>query len=502
MARTLLFSGFDLRAPELPADARLLRPPSPRPALEPFSEACQRALEEPISGKRLADYLKPNARVAVVIDDPSLPVPPQSRDCRREMLAAVLSVLEDHGVRGNRVTVLVANGLSRQWRTPELVERFGQASMERYPIQSHDAESGPSLLRLGEEPEGPVELNRAVLEADVVVHLNVVSSPLHPGLFSLVSGTAGYRTARFLASPQVLAQDPAPLRPGSAYHRMHERVAGWLRRQVPVVQLSAVLNNELWPPAIGALLRGEEGQGLTRPLQMWNALPGAVRHRAARLLHASYRPIAVMCGDPEAVAPRVLEHFRTQHEVTAEGQADVLVFGLPDLGPGSVGASQNPVLAAHLALGFVSNLFTDKPLLREGGVLVFANPLTPSFDRRAHLPHEEFYEKVLRIERDPQAIHERFEPYFAGRPEFVANYQRRFAFHGAHPLHVWNLSHAARKRAGRIIVAHGDPRACARLGFTPAVDVEEALDKAREHAGGSAQVTVMELPPPFWVRVT
>ena len=499
MARTLLFSGFDLRAPELPADARLLLPPPSLPALEPFAEACARALEEPLSGKRLADYLKPNARVAVVIDDPSLPVPPQSRDCRKEMLAAVLSVLEDHGVGQNRVAVLVANGLSRQWRQTELAELFGAELLAKYPVQSHDAESGPSLLRLGEEPEGPVELNRAVLEADVLVHLNVVSSPLHAGLFGVVSGTAGYRTARYLASPQVLAKDPAPMRPGSAYHRVHERIAGWLRKQVPVVQLSAVLNNELWPPALSALLKSEDG--LTRPLQMWNALPAAVRHRAARHLKAGYRPIAVLSGEPEAVSARALELFYRQHEVSTEAQADVLVFGLPDLGPSSIGASQNPVLAAHLALGFAGNLFTERPLLREGGVLVFANPLTPSFDRRAHLPHEEFYEKVLRIERDPLAIHERFEPYFAGRPEFVSNYQRRFAFHGAHPLYAWYLSHAARKRAGRIIVAHGDPRACARLGFTPAVDVEEALDKAREFTGGKPEVAVMALPPPFWVRV-
>jgi len=57
-------------------------------------------------------------------------------------------------------------------------------------------------------------------------------------------------------------------------------------------------------------------------------------------------------------------------------------------------------------------------------------------------------------------------------------------------------------RAARIIVAHGDPRACARLGFTPAVDVEEALEKARDFLGDpKPHVAVMELPPPFWVRV-
>lgn len=499
MPRSLLLSGFDLRAPELPSHARLLLPPIPLPGLEGFVEACERALEEPIAGAPLPSHLKPNVRVAVVIDDPSQPVPPMSKDCRREMLAAVLSVLGNHGVRSNRVAVLVANGLSRQWRASELTEVFGLQSTASYPMQSHDAEAGTSLSRVGEEPEGPVEFNRSLVEADVVIHLNVVSTPLMAGLFPLATGATGYRTARFLSAPQVLTKDDAPFIPGSPYHQIHERVGRHLQKKVPIFQLSAVLNNELWPPALTALLRGEDG--LSRPLQMWNALPVAVRHRAARLLKANFRPIAVLGGDPDAVAPRALELFHRQHELAAEGDASIFVFGLPDIGPASFGAAQNPVLSANLALGYVANLFTHKPIFRKAGVVIFANPLAPIFDRKAHLPHEDFYEKVLRIERDPVAIHERFEPYFAGRPEFVANYQRRFAFHGAHPLYSWYLTHPARRRAGRIIVAHGDPRSCARLGFTPAVDVEDALEKAREFLGEEKpSISVMELPPPFFVR--
>ena len=34
-----------------------------------------------------------------------------------------------------------------------------------------------------------------------------------------------------------------------------------------------------------------------------------------------------------------------------ERQSDVVLFGLPDQGPGSVGTSQNPILVANLALG-------------------------------------------------------------------------------------------------------------------------------------------------------
>jgi lactate racemase len=268
-----------------------------------------------------------------------------------------------------------------------------------------------------------------------------------------------------------------------------------------VMQLAAVLNNELWTSSIASLLRSE--QGLSRPLQMWNALPSAVRHRAARVMRASYRPISALAGPPDAVAPRALELFLRQHEVQAQGgEADVLIFGLPDLGPFSVGTAQNPVLVTNLALGFIANLFTRAPLLREGGVIIFLNPLTPSFDARAHRPHLDFYEKVLRVEREPEGIHERYEPYLAARPELVADYQRRYAFHGAHPLLAWYQCAPARRRTSRIIVAGGDPRACARLGLMGSSDIDDALRKAKEALAMDApKVRVLELPPPFFVKV-
>jgi hypothetical protein len=498
--RTLLFSGFDVRAPLIPDDARVLLPPIPLPEINDFKGAVERALAEPVEGPPLSQVLKPTSRITIVVDDPSLPVPPVSKDCRREMLEAILHTTALAGVRAHRLTLLVANGLSRQWHNTELTDLFGVETTAAYPMVCHDAEDGDALARLGDEPEGPVEVNRALVDADLIIHVNVVSTPGMSGLFGLVSGTVGYRTARWLSGPAAYALDENPLSPGSRLHANHERVAARLTSKVPVLQVSAVLNNELWAPALAALLRSDHG--ISRPLQMWNALPVAVRHRAARLLKASYRPIAVFAGSPQRVAARALEAFYRQHEISTQGEVDLLLFGLPDQGPSSVRTAQNPVLAAHLALGFVSNLWSGKPMLRKGGVLIFANPLTPVFDRGVHAPHEEFYQRVLRLERDPATIWEKYEPQLAGRPEFVAGYQRRFAFHAAHPMHAWYACEPMRRRAERIIVAHGDPRVCARMGFTPAADVEEALEKAHDFLGQqNPETLVLEIPPPFWVRV-
>ena len=503
MSTALLVSGFDLVQFEVPDGAQVLLPPNSLPPLQDFKESVLRALDEPLAGPPLARRVNASSRICIVLDDPSLPVPPASRDARGEMLEAVLEALVSFGVKTARVTALIANGLSRQWRPAELSEWLGPKSTSQIGVRCHDAEQLSELVRIADEPSGPVEISRHLIECDLLIHLNVVSMPIQAGSFGIIQGAVGYRTARELNAPAMFSGGESPFVPGSAWHVAHEKISALLEKKVPILQVSTVLNNELWTPGIAALLHSEDEDRLSRPLQMWNALPASVRHRAARAMRSSFRPIEVMSGPPEAVSPRARELFFRQHEVLSEGEADVLVFGLPDLGPWSVRTAQNPVLVANLALGFVANLFTDRPLVRDGGAIIFANPLTPSFNTRHHRVHEEFYEKVLRIEREPEAIHERYEPWLASRPEFVADYQRRYAFHGAHALISWYQCTPMRRLASRIIVAHGDPRACSRLGFMAAPNLEAALRKAKESvANAEPKVRVLELPPAFFTRVT
>ncbi|HVE83583.1 MAG TPA: lactate racemase domain-containing protein [Myxococcales bacterium] len=500
MPSTLMMSGFDLRVVDLPEEVRILMALRAQLPLDDARMAIVKAMMAPVAGPPLTDLVASDARVTVLIDDLSLPVPPPSHDPRADMLDHVLAQLQQKGIRPAQIKILVANGLSRQWRPVELADALGERTLAAHPVICHDAEDSHQLARIGEIDGAPIDVNKALVEADLVVHLNVVSTPLMAGAYPVVKGVLGYKTVRGLVTPELFDED-APFLPGSALARAHQRVAELLFARVKVVQLSTVLSNDLWPPPVAAVLQGSTATSLTRPLQMWNALPGAVRHRAARLLRASYRPLWFGFGPPGEVEPRARAAFRRQHEVAVEGEADVLLFGLPDVGPGSVRSAQNPVLAAELALGYVYHLFTQRPLLRQGGAIIIANPFTPEF-HRAHLPHEEFYERVLRLERDPRVIHEKYEPYFAGRPELVGGYERRYAFHGVHPLHAWYHCAPARRRASRILAVYGDPRSCARLGFSPAASVEEALQRAREDLGkDQLDLAVVEVTPPFWVKV-
>ncbi|HVE86543.1 MAG TPA: lactate racemase domain-containing protein, partial [Myxococcales bacterium] len=162
---TLLMSGFDLRVVELPEHARVPLPPRPQPSLEDPKRAIAQALAEPVGGAPLHDLVGPDARVTVLLDDLSLPVPPPAHDPRADMLEVVLGALERKGVRAGQVKVLVANGLSRQWRDVELADALGEQTLAAHPVTCHDAEATHQLANIGEIDGTPVDVNKALVEA-------------------------------------------------------------------------------------------------------------------------------------------------------------------------------------------------------------------------------------------------------------------------------------------------------------------------------------------------
>lgn len=492
-------SGFDVGQVTLPPGAELLQPPLPLPAMDDFQDACARALEEPLDGPPLSARLKRGTRVCVLVDDFTLPLPLAARDARRDMLEAVLDALAQAGVRPAQVKVLVATGPSRHWRPAELAELLGPRATALAAVRCHDLLDTARLARLGEVDGAPLELARDQVEADLCVHLSVVCAPWQASAVGLVAGSAGLATFRALHAPALFAHDGPTLAPGSPWQRALVAAAAAYEAKVPVLQLCCVLDNALWGPRLAQVL--ERNGGFGRPMQLWNALPNAVRHRAARLMRAEHRPLGVFAGSTFSTAPAALELFLRQHEVAARGEADVLAFGLPDLGPASVGTAQNPLLAAHLALGLAGQLASRGPLLRKGGVVVFANPLFPDFDVRTHRPHLELYERVLREAREPEDIERRFAQRLCDDAGFQDNYRRHFGFHPAHALAGWYQGAPLRRRAAKVLVAHGDPRACARLGFTAARDMADALERARLLVGGVARVRFLALPPAFFARV-
>ena len=98
-----------------------------------------------------------------------------------------------------------------------------------------------------------------------------------------------------------------------------------------------------------------------------------------------------------------------QQAVPVAGQADVLVAGLPYLGPYNVNSVLNPVLVHCQSLGYLFNLYRGKPLVRQGGVLIFLHPMENRFDMVHHPSYFDFYHKVLPETRDAAEMGRRSE---------------------------------------------------------------------------------------------
>src|SRR3954468_21211245 len=130
-------SGFDLRVVDLPDQARILLPLRAQLPLDDARAAIGKALAGPLSGPPLTDLLNAESKVTVLIDDLSLPVPPAAHDPRADMLELVLNQLERKSIRPAQVKILVANGLSRQWRPVELADVLGEQVLSAHPVMCH-----------------------------------------------------------------------------------------------------------------------------------------------------------------------------------------------------------------------------------------------------------------------------------------------------------------------------------------------------------------------------
>jgi hypothetical protein len=198
-----------------------------------------------------------------------------------------------------------------------------------------------------------------------------------------------------------------------------------------------------------------------------------------------------------------LASLARQNNVKVKGQSDILVLGVPDLGPYSSQSFMNPLLVMNLALGYIFNLYVGRPVVRKGGVLVIFNPLNTRFHPVHHPSYVRFFEDVLPRTRDPRAMAENYEEAFARDPSFLKAYQDGHAYFGAHPFFAWYWGACALEHLSKVIVARcEDSSAAERMGFEPASDLADALGRARYTLGqANPSITYLQIPPLFITEV-
>ena len=104
-----------------------------------------------------------------------------------------------------------------------------------------------------------------------------------------------------------------------------------------------------------------------------------------------------------------LAKVHQQQLVEVQGQSDVLVLGVPYLGPYNVNSSMNPILATCMGLGYYFNSYRGQAGRATGGAVILYHPLNEGFNQLHHPSYVDFYEEVLAESTDPAVVGQKYE---------------------------------------------------------------------------------------------
>lgn len=469
-------------------DDVVLTPPPPPPHRVHVPAAVRDALAFPLSGERLEGMVQRGARATVVVEPPAFPLPGAQIDPRPAALATVLDELDRLGVPDDRVTLLVAGGLSRRAGRRELERLLPPAQARAFhgEVVVHDAAS-PELVPLaGVE----ARMHPCVLEADLVVVVSSAESVVTGGPGALAAACDA-ATVRTVADAQSLVQasgEPAWRRVLAVEEAVAERVR--------LIGVSLVLDH----PRLTGRFRGyphraESLEHVRRsPLRLaYSTLPAAIRRSILGDLGRSLAATAVYAGRPSVAHAEALVRSVELRGIRLDEPLDALVVGVPWIGPHVPREPLNPITSAATALGLALRQWRDAFPIRPEGTLVLAHSLTRTFAHGAADPYRALFDAVRADGEDEIAAAERAA---AADERAASAYRGGRACHPLLPFADWAGCGPALSRLGRVLVAGSRDAVAARaLGFVPSHSIASALEMAHGVAGGRARVGVLLAPP-------
>lgn len=206
------------------------------------------ALADPLQSPPLRKLAKPGDQVCIALAPPAAPSPD------RVLVPAMLRELEAAGVRDEDVTLLYATGPHGRTDHEHKVAQFGAEVVERFRVVDHDV---GEVIHLGQWQNIPLTVNRAALEADLLVTVGVVAPHLYAGYSgggeTLALGCAGDATIEGLYAPRFLFKPQ--VRPGQVIDNPFQEVVEAVVRRAG---LRFVLNGVLDPQ--GRILDVQAGE--------------------------------------------------------------------------------------------------------------------------------------------------------------------------------------------------------------------------------------------------
>jgi len=133
-----------------------------------------RALNNPISTRKIEEIVKPGDSIILIVDDNTRLTP-----CPK-ILPKVIERLKEAGVRENNIRVVIATGTHRSLSQEEVERKVGTEIFRRIEVLNHNWKDKDNLIYIGKTTNGtPIEVNRYVLKAKVKIGVgNVIPHPL------------------------------------------------------------------------------------------------------------------------------------------------------------------------------------------------------------------------------------------------------------------------------------------------------------------------------------
>lgn len=431
----------------VPSNAMVLEygtPAFPEIAVHPNPrQAVRDALANPIGMEPLPALVKQGDKVVIAFDDGFKKPEPI-----KYVIPIILEQLREAGVNEEDISLVCAIGGHRKMTPLELRAHLGEDLYKRFcpfdggksRIRNHDCTEGN--VHLGATDLGDqVEYDQVLIEADQVIYVGTIF-PLGFGGYAGQGVSIGLAGARSLDS-------------------LHSH---------SVYKTKAVLNAEYLP---------ERNIYRKHKLAVHRKVEQEIGKKVFyvdALLGPDHQAVAFYCGHvPELEAkeyPDADKCFLVQIP-----QFDIVVSGVPhDLSydtsdnPGTLGVSSQVLRMAR-----------NKPLLREGGVLISLSQCKGIISKHRPADHE-----ALRLFRECYDLEEFFShsDYFWNHPEYLRAYKYHYAFSPKHSIfmcgdaaHHWKLTRKS------IVAGDVVPGLIREHGLTPAKDFDRAFEIALDTVG-------------------
>jgi len=460
---------------EVPNDTILGEIPDPAILQDP-EKAVREAIANPVGAPPLAELARKahNGKVTIAFDDPSRAAKP-----RQLIIPILIETLLKAGVKEENINLLCGSGNHCKWTPAQLRDYLSPAIFDRFSpagsasrVKNHDCHDAENLVYMGTSKLGDyVEYNKALADSDLFIYTGTVVVSNWGGM----TGTGviiGLPSSRSMTSthgyPVVGHPDSCHGNQHTMLYRQHKQA---IMEQIETFTGKRVFYVDVVPGMGGA-------------------------------------PAGIFAGYSPEINEPTWKFAESIYNMEVP-QADVLIYGVPRYS--LYGETSNPLIALAASCAPV-RMWVNKPLVREGGVVIAMCHCDGTIDERSHPS----YREILNLYRKcfSMADLSTYEEEYMYREDLIFKYRHAYAYAPIHGFWLLYESEYALNHASKIIMAGvpgmdnplarvqvrgtGGPGAVRDIGCTPVRDFSEAFTLAEKVVGKNPRVLAC---PSFWTKV-